>query len=172
MPKVVVCGPESTGKTTLAKELAAHYHTLWVPEFAREYIGQLKRNYTYADVEKIAQKQLRQWESVDENDLVFFDTGLIITKVWFLEVFNKAPSWFGKAMNNYKPDLFLLCNYDIEWEPDPVRENGDDEKRAYLFTIYLDEIKKTGSEYQIVGGFNQERSKLAIQTIERTILKC
>lgn len=172
MHKVVICGPESTGKTTLARELAGYYHTLWIAEFAREYVSQLNRDYTYNDVEKIAKEQLSQWELASENDLVFFDTGLIITKVWFQEVFGKIPSWFDKAMSNYKPDLFLLCYYDLVWEFDPVRENGDDGKRAYLFNIYLKEIKKTGSEYQIIRGFNQERSKLAIQTIERTILRC
>jgi nicotinamide riboside kinase len=68
--------------------------------------------------------------------------------------------------------MYLLCYYDIEWEFDTIRENGNDEQRAYLFAKYLEEIKKTGCKYQIIKGFNKERSKLAIQTIERTILQC
>jgi nicotinamide riboside kinase len=73
MHKIVICGPESTGKTTLCRELAEHYQTTWVPEFAREYIGRLNRKYTYDDVEIIAKKQIQQWESIshDENNLVF-----------------------------------------------------------------------------------------------------
>jgi NadR type nicotinamide-nucleotide adenylyltransferase len=144
MHKIVICGPESTGKTTLCRELAEHYQTTWVPEFAREYIGRLNRKYTYDDVEIIAKKQIQQWESIshDENNLVFFDTGLIITKVWFSEVYNKVPFWLENELTNYKPDMYLLCYYDIEWEFDTIRENGNDEQRAYLFAKYLEEIKK------------------------------
>ncbi len=174
MHKIVICGPESTGKTTLCKELAEYYQTKWVPEFAREYISNLNRKYSYNDVEQIAKKQVEQWKSFDAEDdeLVIFDTGLIITKIWFSEVYDKVPLWLEEELTGYKPDLYLLCYYDIEWEFDPVRENGNDEQRACLFNRYLEEIKKTGCKYQIIKGFNKERSNLAIQTIERTILRC
>ena len=62
MHKVVICGPESTGKTTLARYLANYYNTKWIPEYAREYIGNLDRAYTYQDVEIIAKKQVKQFQ--------------------------------------------------------------------------------------------------------------
>ena len=174
MHRIVICGPESTGKTALSKQLAMHYNAQCVPEFAREYVSNLNRDYTYQDVEIIARNQIKQWKSLDEkeNGLVFFDTGLIITKVWFTEVYDKAPSWLDDILSSYKPELYLLCFYDLEWEFDSIRENGSDERRAYFFNKYFDEIKKSGCNYQIIRGFNQERFKLAVQTIERVILKC
>jgi NadR type nicotinamide-nucleotide adenylyltransferase len=174
MHKIVICGPESTGKTTLTKQLAKHFNAQWVPEFARDYISNLNRDYTYNDVELIAKEQIKQWELYDskKDELVFFDTGLIVTNTWFKEVYEKHPEWLDEKLSDYKPALYLLCYYDLEWEFDPIRENGSNEKRAYLFNKYLEEIKKIGCKYQIIKGFNQERFKLAIQTIERVILKC
>ena len=174
MHKVVICGPESTGKTTLARYLANYYNTKWIPEYAREYIGNLDRAYTYQDVEIIAKKQVKQFQE-DANlnkDYVFFDTGLIITKVWFLEVFRDYPKWLDEKIEECMPSLYLLCYHDIDWEFDPLRENGSDERRAYFFNKYLEEIKKTGCKYQIIRGFTKERYKLAIQTIDKTFLRC
>jgi len=174
MRKIIICGPESTGKTKLASHLAGYYGAYWVPEYAREYLESLNRDYTYQDVELIAKKQIKQFQRVDalDKEFVFFDTGLIITKVWFLEVFGKYPAWIDEELQKYKPSLYLLCYYDLEWKFDPLRENGSDERRAYLFNRYLEEIEKTECNYQIIRGFKQERYKLAIQTIDKTFLKC
>lgn len=169
MKKVVVTGPESTGKSVLSEFLARHYHTVWIPEYAREYMKQIKRDYTYEDLVLIARKQVDEHTDAFESkkELVIFDTGLIVTKIWFLEVYDKYPIWLDEQIMLQKPDLYLLCYHDLPWEYDLLRENGSEERRAYLFDQYLKEIKKTGSDYQIIKGFNQERFKLAIQTIEK-----
>jgi len=169
MKKIVITGPESTGKSVLSEFLADYYKAPWVPEYAREYMKRLDRDYNYNDLVQIAQKQINEHADALKNnqDLVIFDTGLIVTKVWFLEVYDKYPPWLDEQIMLQKPDLYLLCYYDLPWEYDPLRENGSEERRAYLFNRYLDEIKKTGSDYQIIRGFNQERFKLAIQTIEK-----
>ena len=171
MKRVVVWRPESTGKTSLSEYLGNYFNGIFVPEYAREYIGKLERAYNDKDIIAIAKKQLEQHSLSYQNteSLVFYDTGLIITKIWFLEVFGKYPLWIDLAIKKYKPELYLLCYFDLPWEFDLFRENGSDERREYLFQKYLEEIKKTGSKYQIIKGFKEERFKLAIETIENKI---
>ena len=144
--KVAIVGPESTGKTTLARYLANRYNGLFVPEYAREYMENLHRPYTYEDVETIARQQIEQISIVNcqlptkkTSGLVFFDTELIITKVWFEHKYNKCPEWLLEALHRYPMDVYLLCYPDIEWVPDPVRENPD--IRLELFHRYEAEIQ-------------------------------
>lgn len=93
--KIVVAGAESTGKSTIANALANRFQTICIPELARNYIKKLNWKYTYEDIENIAKQQLdlEQQLSLD-NKYIFFDTWLIITKVWFDFVYKKHPEWF------------------------------------------------------------------------------
>jgi nicotinamide riboside kinase len=170
--KVVVSGPESTGKTELSMNLAAHYQTAWIPEYARSYVSDLKRPYKYNDLVNIALKQIYDFKHPPQNSgrIIIYDTGLIITKIWFKEVFNNYPDWLDEEIKSSKTDLYLLCYYDLPWQFDSLRENGSDERRAYLFEQYLNEIKKTGCDFKIIRGFNQERLNLAIKIIDQFIL--
>jgi NadR type nicotinamide-nucleotide adenylyltransferase len=164
---IVISGPESTGKSTLAMGLASHYNTVFVPEYAREYIENINRPYTFADIEHIAQKQLAEFENhqAHANQILFLDTYLIITKVWFDVVFGKVPDWIDKTLKHTPIHLYLLCNTDIEWIPDSVRENGG-EMRNVLFNRYLAEIMHYGFPYHIVSGVGNERLECAILAIE------
>ena len=153
--KVAIVGPESTGKTTLARYLANRYNGLFVPEYAREYMENLHRPYTYEDVETIARQQIEQMSNVNcqlptkkTSGLVFFDTELIITKVWFEHKYNKCPEWLLEALHRYPMDMYLLCYPDIEWIPDPVRENPD--IRLELFHRYEAEIQALNIPYYII----------------------
>jgi len=159
---IVITGPESTGKTELAKYLYGKYKSCLVPEYAREYIEKLTRTYNYQDVIRIAEKQIRQQEiAAKQNcEMVILDTWLIITKIWFVEVFGKYPSWMDSKLKEIRIDLYLLCATDIPWIPDPVRENGG-ERRDYLFTVYLKEIEQLHVPYYIVTGKGMKRFKLA-----------
>ena len=165
--KIVITGAESTGKTRLAKDLAIHYGSVWIPEFARGYIESINRPYTYNDVESIAKEQIVLEEKIEvkATDFVFFDTWLIITKIWFDEVYNKVPLWLDKHIAKSKIDLFLVCENDIEWKPDPVRENRN--KRAYLQSRYIGEIEKTGSPWKLITGIGVERLNNAIISIDQ-----
>lgn len=169
--KIVISGPESTGKTNLSIALAKHYNTIWIPEYARNYISGLKRPYQYDDLVHIARQQVEEIQNIPEgtSKIIFFDTWLIITRIWFIEVFKKYPSWLDAEILRNKPDLFLLCLYDLPWQYDPLRENGSTERRSYLFEQYKTEIEKIGCNYQIISGFNEERLNLAIQNIEQFI---
>ena len=154
MFKVGIIGPESTGKSTLARYLARRYNGICVPEYAREYIEKLNRPYTIEDVEAIARHQIEQLQEIDSHlspltsNLYFFDTELIITKVWFEHKYGSCPPWLEQAIQDYPMDVYLLTYPDIEWKPDPVRENPD--IRLELFDRYESEIQKLDIPYYII----------------------
>jgi len=170
--KIVITGAESTGKTTLTKKLAEEFNTLWLPEFAREYVERLDRKYTYNDVVRITKRQIEQ-EAIYINkvsDILFVDTSLIILKVWFDVVFNKKPDWLEKKIIETKADFYLLCNNDLEWIPDNVRENGG-EMRNELFRIYLYELDKIKANYYVVRGMSEKRYLSAKIEVKNFITK-
>ena len=112
--KIVITGAESTGKSTIAHNLAKHFHSIWIPELAREYIEKLNRKYTYNDIEEIAKKQIELEQKLSsEHKYIFFDTWLIITKVWFDFVYYKHPDWLDKEIKKSDIDLFLICDIDM-----------------------------------------------------------
>jgi NadR type nicotinamide-nucleotide adenylyltransferase len=156
--RIAVTGPESTGKTTLAKQLAESFNGHYVPEYAREYIEELTGHYTFEDVETVAKAQVNQYmdSSKYPEKFIFFDTWLIITKVWFLWVFKIAPAWLEDEIQNCQIDLFLLCQPDLPWQADPVRENGG-ENRLKLYELYRDELEHYGFNFVEIDGTGDNR---------------
>lgn len=169
--RVVVTGPESTGKTDLTMQLARHFKGLYIPEYARFYVESLNRQYNYNDVVYIAQKQLELDEKYTHKqpEWLFFDTYLIITKVWFEYVFKKCPPWLIKKIETASIDIFLLCNNDIPWEKDSVRENGG-EMREQLLEEYRKQLEYFGFKYWEVKGTGVIRTENAIQIIKNELL--
>ena len=169
--RIAVTGPESTGKTTLAKELAELYNGCYISEFAREYIEKLPRHYTYDDVETIAQTQLEQYLATKSSSeqLFFFDTWLIITKVWFNWVFKKTPDWLEDKIHECHIDMFLLCKPDLPWEADAVRENGG-ENRLKLFEEYRKELSHYGFKFVEIGGRGEVRLQTAVDAVNNICL--
>lgn len=158
LKRVVITGPESTGKTVLANQLALDYKALVIPEYAREYIEKLDKKYTYQDIENIAYRQLEleaEYET-KTNTILFYDTYLIITKVWFDVVYKQHPDWLNEFLVNSRIDLYLLCNTDLPWIPDGIRENGG-EMRESLFLKYKHELELYHLPYRIVKGKGEER---------------
>jgi NadR type nicotinamide-nucleotide adenylyltransferase len=163
---IIVTGPESTGKTTLAQALAGKYKAELYPEYAREYVQNLNRDYEFADILKIAEYQYNQFKEFQSgNKIAIFDTYLIITKVWFLWHSNTYPDWLDKAIKNTKGALYLLCAPDIAWIPDSVRENGG-EARKQLFDTYRKELENYGLTYKIVTGCDNDRFENAVSFVE------
>jgi len=163
--KIALIGAESTGKTSLCNELSIHYNTCWVPEYARTYIETLKRNYTFQDVEHIAKQQYAQLNAHYNSPIVFFDTELIITKVWFDVVFNSCPQWINEAIVKSPVNYYLLCSTDIEWIADPVRENGG-AMRNQLHQKYEELLKEFMLPYAIVTGMGHDRTTCAVRYID------
>lgn len=148
MYKVGIIGPESTGKSTLAKELAEQFKGTYVPEYAREYVERKgRKELTYDEVCEIAREQIK---SISKTGFYFFDTELIVTKVWFEYAFGKVPEWLTEAIKTYPMDLYLLTYPDIPWVPDPARYNGSQAMREELFDRYEEEVKATGVPYYVI----------------------
>lgn len=169
IPKIVVItGAESTGKSVLTEWLASYFRVPFIPEFAREYIENLDRNYNYTDVETIAKEQVKQLEAQKQSEFsyVFVDTWLIITKVWFDVVFGNVPSWLEKTIQETKIDLFLVCDTNLPWEPDPVRENGG-EQREILQSTYINELRKYNFEYEIISETGDRRFDAAMKKVKQ-----
>jgi len=164
--RIVLTGPESTGKTTLAKQLTEIFQGQYIPEFAREYVEGLSVHYTYYDVEIIAKKQLDQYMATikSHEKIFFFDTWLIVTKVWFNWVFGRIPDWLENRITSLPVDLFLVCYPDLPWEADPVRENGG-ENRIKLYEQYKLELKHYNFNFVEIYGTGIDRLENAVSAI-------
>jgi len=170
--RIVITGPECTGKSTLAAGLAEHYHTAFIPEYARVYIESLNRPYTYDDVVHIAEQQVSDETSYARkaSGILFYDTYLIITKVWFSVVYHRIPAWIDEVLQRNELHLFLLCDTDIPWIPDHVRENGG-AMRNRLFQMYRQEIEKYGFPYSVIRGDGNIRLQNAIDAVASVLKK-
>lgn len=167
--RIVITGPESTGKTILCQKLAAYYHAQWLPEYARTYIEKLNRPYTREDVLHIAKKQIELEEELAKNSqILFVDTDLIITKVWLLHVYGTCPDWIDEWLKVAPRSLYLVCEPDLPWEFDPVRENP--ELRDYFMKWYCREIESFGFSYKLVSGEGEMRTRNAIQKLDTVLL--
>jgi nicotinamide riboside kinase len=165
LKRMLITGPESTGKSDLATALARYYGGTYIPEYARAYIEALKRPYDYRDVEHIAQRQAEEYDKSGlEERWFFFDTWLIITKIWFEVVYGRVPGWVGEKISQARFDLVLLCDTDIPWISDPVRENGG-KMREKLMAMYRNELDRNGFPWVLVSGTGDARLKKAIELI-------
>lgn len=167
MFKIAIIGPESTGKSELSVALATHFMGKFVPEFARTYVENLGREYTYEDVVFIAKKQIEEQQTIVEEDdaaPVFFDTELIITKVWLEYSYKKVPEFLITRLAEKYFDLYLICYPDLPWIPDTVREHGGDE-RSFFFEWYKREALATGIPCVEIKGTGNARTKLAVDAV-------
>lgn len=171
MKRIAIVGPESTGKSTLSKQLALHYNTVWAPEFARDYLTSLNRNYIYDDLLTIAQNQLLLEEKVSNTTgkMVFCDTNLLVIKIWSLHRYGKVDQWIEQQLQNHKYDMQLLCNIDFPWEEDPLREHPH--LRQFFFDWYKKELDDAGANYKIISGTGASRFHNAVEIIDSQLLK-
>jgi nicotinamide riboside kinase len=161
--RILVTGPESTGKSVLSRSLAEHFNGSYIPELARDYISGLKRDYTLQDVLHIAKQQEEQYAATTSAEgWFFFDTWLIITRVWLEVVFGECPGWIDDAIQHARFDAVLLCYYDIPWEPDPLRENGG-VMRERLYERYRHILQKNEIDFFIIRGTGDVRRRNAIR---------
>lgn len=185
MIKVVIIGPESTGKSTLCKLLADHYKTLYCPEFAREYLLLHGIEYTYDDLLTIAKGQLAAEDSYtlkvhqlagqdkvsSYEPLLFVDTDMHVMKVWCEFVFGKCHPYILEQLAERKYDLYLLCNTDLPWKKDELREYPDLETREQLFTMYKDLLLQQNVPWIEIAGDYSQRLKSAIEGVDRVMEK-
>lgn len=150
MYRIGIIGPESTGKSTLARYLAKRYNGTLVPEYAREYVERKgTTSVSYDELCDIAKHQVEEIEN-NTSELVVYDTELVVTKVWFDYAFGSVPEWFNQAVTRYPMDVYLLTYPDLPWVPDPARSNGSDDIRLELFNRYEKEIQTLNIPYYII----------------------
>lgn len=171
--RIVFTGPESTGKTTLARRLAEYYQTLWVPEYARSYLNQLDRPYERADLVAIAKGQF-YWEdfwSQYANHFLFCDTATLVVKIWSEFKYQQVDPYILQQYERRCYNYFFLCDIDLPWEFDPMREHPNLDDRLDLRKRYEDHLKRGRVDYTTLSGTMEERFQLATHTVDRIFLK-
>ena len=168
MTKVIVTGPESSGKTTLCKQLSEQFKIPFTEEFCRKYIDNLDRKYLQEDLVIIAKEQLKNEQLTTNNkQLSLHDTDLINLKIWSEYKYGNCNDWITCQLEQQKQEkrFYFLCSPDIPWEEDPQRENPHN--REELFEIYKLELEQLGHNYSILEG--QKRLEKSIKKITELI---
>lgn len=162
--RILITGPESTGKSWLAQQLAAHYQTAWVPEVARHYLESLGRPYQEKDLLEIARLQLAEEDRLAQQTagFLFCDTGMLVLKIWSLHKYGRCHPFILEQLKERSYQHTLLTNIDLPWEPDPLREHP--EQRQYLFNWYQRELQQ--QQYSLISGSGKERLQAAINALQ------
>lgn len=171
--KIAVVGPESTGKSTMAEALAAHYHTVAVPEYAREYCRYLNRLYTLQDEMNMFYGQLaleRALVPFARNRLMICDTMFLTVKVWCDHLFGYTPKEVLEQLETQQYDLYLLMDIDLPWEDDPLRDFP--EQRQHFLDIWKKELRALDTNYTLVSGQGRQRIAHAIEAVDSYIKSC
>lgn len=166
LKKIVVIGPESTGKSTLSAALAARLQTVWVDEYARSYLERQNNTYGYEDLLAIAKGQVASEDqlSAAAKRFLFCDTDLYVLMVWCHHRFGKVHPFILEEIARRPYDAYILCSTDIPWTPDPQREYPDYNERLYFYHIYKDIVINSGRPFIIVQGNEQQRLEQALHS--------
>jgi len=161
---ITVCltGPESSGKTTLAKQLAEELAVPLVEEVARDYLsGRL--DYTSEDVLQIAEMQIAQEKALRAvtRGLLICDTDISVIQIWWQEKYGDLVAEVEAALAARSPRVYLLLQPDLPWQPDPLRENPDDQER--LFDRYVAMLEDSGFPFRVVSGQGNARIRSALE---------
>jgi NadR type nicotinamide-nucleotide adenylyltransferase len=152
--RISITGPESAGKSTLAAELAAHYGTVFVPEYARAYLEANGPRYALPDLEAIAHGQLAAEDAAaaQATKLLFCDTDLLVIKIWAENAFGMCPDWVLAELARSRYVLTLLLAPDLSWAPDPLREHPDPAQRWHFYNLYRAELVSRNWPFAEISG--------------------
>ncbi|MNF54111.1 Trifunctional NAD biosynthesis/regulator protein NadR [compost metagenome] len=168
--KIAIFGPESTGKTTLATQLSEYYKTVWVPEFARDYLQEkLDSGRGICDINDMlpiayGQTKLENESAQIANKYLFCDTNLLVTKVFSELYYNFCDSLLDKAARAHQYDLFFLTDIDVPWEDDGLRDSPDG--RETVFEVFKQSLIDNRKPFITISGDKETRLKKAIAIIE------
>ena len=165
--RILILGPESTGKSTLAEKLALHFAEPWVPEVAREYLEKLDRPYAYEDLLQIGKQQMQLEDelAMQAHNYLFCDTDLRVIQVWSQHRYGKVDPWVLEELARRTYDLIFLCAPDLPWQADPLREHPELEMREEFFAQYLQLTKQSGFPFKIIAGDPVKRISAAVEAI-------
>ena len=155
MYKIIITGPESSGKTTLCKKLCSYYNLTYIEEFARTFFKEKESVYNQNDLLEIAKGQI-----LIEKKTEIIDTDLITIKIWSEWKYGSCHPWILEKIEKQKYDkrIYLLCKPDIPWKYDKLRENQYN--RTELFKMYINELEILNHKYFIVDGNNRVKSSI------------
>jgi HTH-type transcriptional regulator, transcriptional repressor of NAD biosynthesis genes len=167
--RVCVTGPESTGKTTLAQRLAELASTEWVPEASRIYAERKGDELLASDVAPIAREHIRLAEAATERaraegrTLLILDTDLLSTVIYARHYYQLVPDWIERMERARRADLYLLCDIDVPWIPDGIRDRPGN--RDEMFALFRDALVKRKAPFVVVRGGWDERWAIAEQAM-------
>nr|WP_199077050.1 ATP-binding protein [Pedobacter sp. ASV19] len=169
--KIAVVGPESTGKSTITQQLARHYQTAWVAEYARYYCAALTEPCTLQDEINMFHGQVALEESVlatAEKDFIFCDTTFLTVKIWSDEMMGETPQIVLDALPQRPYDLYLLMDIDLPWQEDPLRDFPH--LREHFMQIWHNELQALNANYIVISGV-EDRFKNALKAVDHFLLK-
>lgn len=170
--RIVVIGPESTGKTWLVEALAKHYRVPSSPEYAREYVEQHQAKLTFADVDPIGRGQQAGEERIlaraaaQGTRFAILDTDLVSTLVYSRHYYGDCPSWIETAARERLADLYLLLDVEVPWVPDG-HQREQPERRAELFERFRATLERFGAAVVQINGSWHERERSAREALDR-----
>jgi NadR type nicotinamide-nucleotide adenylyltransferase len=164
--KIAIVGPESTGKSAISQQLATHYNTIWVPEYARGYCEKLTAPCTWQDEINMFEGQLALEKELlpKANRLLICDTTFITVKIWSDYTFGRAPEQVLTELRQHPYDLYLLMDIDLPWQDDPLRDFPH--LREYFMDIWHKELKDLNANYSTISGKDSHRLKNAISVVD------
>ncbi len=165
--RISITGPESTGKSWLAEKLAGHFDEPWVPEFSRSYLQKLDRPYEFSDIAGIAEGQYASENSKAEiaRRFLFCDTDFLVCHIWCRVKYGKSHPWIEQMVNRHRYDHYLLCNTDLPWEADPLREHPH--FREKLLEIYIEALTDRKLPFTLVSGVGEVRLAMALDALKQ-----
>lgn len=168
--KIAIVGPESTGKSTISAELAVHYNTIWIPEYARGYCAALTEPCNWQDEINMFHGQIALEKELlpKANKIIFCDTTFITIKIWSDYIFDKSPQEVLDELPKHPYDLYLLMNIDLPWEEDPLRDFPD--MREYFMEVWHKELNALNANYHVISGSNEERFQNAVEKIDSFLI--
>ncbi len=168
--RVVLTGSESTGKTTLAGRVAEHFNAELVPEFVRGYAEAKGGIIEFEDHGPIARGQMALEDEGKARGagLVVQDTDLLSTVVYCEHYFGQCPEWIREAAVTRRPDLYLLCEIDVEWVHDGVRDRGH--MREAMQELFREAVRTSGAATAVITGEWGERFQRAVDAIDALVL--
>jgi NadR type nicotinamide-nucleotide adenylyltransferase len=165
LKKIVFTGPESTGKSTLATQLSQELNCPIVEEYSRTFLQKLNRDYDFEDITQIAKGQVAKEDAtLFNNNIIVCDTDLLVCKIWQEFRFGRVDPWLEHEFKNRRYNIVFLCNVDIPWVYDPLRENPSD--REELFNLYKSTLDAYKIDYTIVQGSFQDRYQIVKDTLK------
>ena len=173
MKKVVIIGPESTGKSTLCADLANYFNCSFLPEFARQYLEEYGSKYSYEDVLKMSEGQAKAENAFEAENpdipYLLIDTNQYVYKVWIEEKYGKYEPLIESLIKSSSYDYYFLCDIDCSWEYDEFREHPLDKDRKRLFKRYEELLNLDGTPFKVLSGNQNIRLSKAVSFLKKNI---